>query len=137
PPSRAGGGAAATRSSRPRRIALRDYRRLARPLPQGGDEIDRRTLPSDPPGVMKYKEKKSKPAPKTTRGVATLDDAKDWFARQNIEEIECVVPDLAGVARGKIMPVRKFLGTPSMNLPLAVFYQTITGDFPEFEGDVN
>ncbi|EJL31823.1 glutamine synthetase [Caulobacter sp. AP07] len=86
---------------------------------------------------MKYKEKKSKPAPKTTRGVASLDDAKDWFGRQNIEEIECVVPDLAGVARGKIMPVRKFLGAPSMNLPLAVFYQTITGDFPEFEGAVN
>lgn len=35
------------------------------------------------------------------------------------------------------MPVRKFLGTPSMNLPLAVFYQTITGDFPEFEGAVS
>jgi glutamine synthetase len=86
---------------------------------------------------MKYKDKKSKPAPKTTRGVGSLDEAKDWFARQNIEEIECVVPDLAGVARGKIMPVRKFLGTPSMNLPLAVFYQTITGDFPEFEGAVN
>ena len=47
------------------------------------------------------------------------------------------MPDLAGVARGKIMPVRKFLGTPSMNLPLAVFYQTIAGEFPAFEGSVS
>jgi len=86
---------------------------------------------------MKPKHKKAKPDQRINRGVASLEEAQAWFARQNIEEIECVVPDLAGVARGKIMPVRKFLGTPSMNLPLAVFYQTITGDFPEFEGAVN
>ncbi|ALL14457.1 glutamine synthetase family protein [Caulobacter henricii] len=83
------------------------------------------------------KHKKAKPDQRVNRGVQSIEDAKAWFERQNIEEIECVVPDLAGVARGKIMPVRKFLGTPSMNLPLAVFYQTITGDFPEFEGEVN
>ena len=71
------------------------------------------------------------------RGVGSLDEARTWLSERRIEEIECVVPDQAGVARGKIMPVRKFLGTPSMNLPLAVFYQTITGDFPEFEGAVN
>jgi glutamine synthetase len=86
---------------------------------------------------MKHpKHKKAKPDQRINRGVSTLEEAQAWFARQNIEEIECVVPDLAGVARGKIMPVRKFLGAPSMNLPLAVFYQTITGDFPEFEGVV-
>ncbi|MFN3520701.1 MAG: glutamine synthetase family protein [Phenylobacterium sp.] len=83
---------------------------------------------------MKYKEKKAKPGPSDKRGVATLDEAADWCRRQGIEEIECMIPDLAGVARGKIMPVRKFLAMPAMNLPLAVFYQTITGDFPELEG---
>ena len=86
---------------------------------------------------MKPKHSKAKREHTLDRGVSTLDEAAAWFARQSIEEIECVVPDLAGVARGKIMPVRKFLGAPSMNLPLAVFYQTITGDFPEFEGAVN
>ncbi len=86
---------------------------------------------------MKPKHNKAKRENTLDRGVSTLEEAGAWFARQSIEEIECVVPDLAGVARGKIMPVRKFLGTPSMNLPLAVFYQTITGDFPEFEGAVN
>ena len=83
---------------------------------------------------MKYKEKKAKPGPSDKRGVASVAEAADWCRRQGIEEIECMIPDLAGVARGKIMPVRKFLATPSMNLPLAVFYQTITGDFPDFEG---
>lgn len=86
---------------------------------------------------MKPKHSKAKRENSLDRGVSTLEEAGAWFARQSIEEIECVVPDLAGVARGKIMPVRKFLGTPSMNLPLAVFYQTIAGEFPEFEGAVN
>lgn len=83
---------------------------------------------------MKYREKKAKAAPRVVRGVGSLEAAGDWFRRQNIEEIECMVPDLAGVARGKIMPAAKFLATPQMNLPLAVFYQTITGDFPDLEG---
>ena len=83
---------------------------------------------------MKYKEKKAKPGPSGKRGVGSIDEAAEWCRRQGIEEIECMVPDLAGVARGKIMPVRKFLNTPAMNLPLAVFYQTITGDFPDLEG---
>jgi glutamine synthetase len=86
---------------------------------------------------MKPKHNKAKRETTLDRGVSTLEEAGAWFARQNIEEIECVVPDLAGVARGKIMPVRKFLGTPSMNLPLAVFYQTIAGEFPAFEGSVS
>ena len=85
---------------------------------------------------MKPKHSKAKRENCLDRGVSTLEEAQAWFSRQNIEEIECVVPDLAGVARGKIMPVRKFLGTPSMNLPLAVFYQTIAGEFPAFEGSV-
>lgn len=72
---------------------------------------------------MKPKHNKAKRDQILDRGVSTIEEAKDWFARQHIEEIECVVPDLAGVARGKIMPVRKFLGSPSMNLPLAVFYR--------------
>lgn len=83
---------------------------------------------------MKYRDKKAKPGPSDKRGVASLAEAAEWLRRQGIEEIECMTPDLAGVARGKIMPVRKFLSTPSMNLPLAVFYQTITGDFADLEG---
>ena len=70
------------------------------------------------------------------RGVANVDEATEWLSSQGIEEIECLIPDLAGVARGKIMPAKKFLNAPYMNLPLAVFYQTITGDYPDLEGVV-
>lgn len=83
--------------------------------------------------VMKPKAKARLTSPSAARGVASMAEATEWFARQNIEEIECVVPDLAGVARGKIMPVRKFLDSTTMNLPLAVFYQTITGEYPDLE----
>ena len=70
------------------------------------------------------------------RGVSNVDEATEWLSSQGIEEIECLIPDLAGVARGKIMPAKKFLNAPYMNLPLAVFYQTITGDYPDLEGVV-
>lgn len=80
------------------------------------------------------KDKPKKTIPASRRGTASIEEAGDWFARQSIEEIECVIPDLAGVARGKIMPVRKFLNAPTMHLPLSIFYQTITGDFPDLDG---
>jgi glutamine synthetase len=82
---------------------------------------------------VKYSQKKNKSGPAGKRGVKDVAAAEEWLRAQNIEEIECMVPDLAGVARGKIMPVRKFLNAGVMNLPLSVFYQTITGDFPDME----
>ena len=30
-----------------------------------------------------------------------------WLSEQNIDEVEALVPDMAGVARGKLMPARK------------------------------
>lgn len=71
------------------------------------------------------------------RGVASLIEAKAWMAARGITEIECTVPDLAGVARGKIMPASKFFSSPVMNLPLSVFFQTISGEYPEYEGLVD
>ena len=58
---------------------------------------------------------------------------------RSIEDIECVVPDQAGVARGKMMPVAKFLAGPTMSMPGSIFTQTIAGDWPDddesFEND--
>ena len=28
----------------------------------------------------------------------------EWFSQQNIQEVEVIVPDIAGVARGKLVP---------------------------------
>ena len=40
----------------------------------------------------------------STRGVSTWREAAQWLKVRGIEDIECITPDLAGVARGKMMP---------------------------------
>lgn len=65
------------------------------------------------------------------RGVDSLETAAQWLKARRIEDIECVVPDQAGVARGKMMPVRKFLSSPAFPMPSTIFWQTITGDYPD------
>jgi len=76
------------------------------------------------------RKKKAPPASERIRGVASLDEAQAWIAARDIEDIECIVPDQAGVARGKMMPVQKFLAGPTMAMPGSIFTQTITGDWP-------
>ena len=39
-----------------------------------------------------------------TRGVSSHEEARVWLAERGIEDIECITPDLAGVARGNMMP---------------------------------
>ena len=65
------------------------------------------------------------------RGAASVEEAQAWLAARGIEDIECVVPDQAGVARGKMMPVQKFITGPSMSIPGSIFTQTIAGDWPQ------
>jgi glutamine synthetase len=84
--------------------------------------------------MMSKKKKPVKSEVAAARGVESQEDARKWFSDRGIEEIECVVPDQAGVARGKIMPVQKFLKSPVMNLPLSIFYQCITGEYPDYAG---
>lgn len=84
--------------------------------------------------MMSKKKKPFKSEVAAARGVDSQEDARKWFSDRGIEEIECVVPDQAGVARGKIMPVQKFLKSPVMNLPLSIFYQCITGEYPDYAG---
>ena len=56
-------------------------------------------------------------------------DISEWFKEHGIEEIEVIVPDMAGVARGKMLPAEKFLEQSTMRLPESVFTQTVTGEF--------
>jgi glutamine synthetase len=67
--------------------------------------------------------------------IKTLADAKKWVQSRNVTEIECVIPDQAGVARGKIMPASKFFQDPTMALPSSIFTQTISGEYPENEDE--
>ena len=58
-------------------------------------------------------------------------DMDKWLTDNNITEVECLVPDLTGVARGKILPREKFSTDRAMRLPEAVFGMTVTGESPD------
>jgi glutamine synthetase len=61
---------------------------------------------------------------------------EDFIKNNRITEVECLVPDMSGIARGKIVPAEKFLRIlrdRGLRLPEAIFVQTVTGDFPEDE----
>ncbi|MGC5843751.1 MULTISPECIES: glutamine synthetase family protein [unclassified Mesorhizobium] len=68
---------------------------------------------------------------KSQRGVKNWKEVSAWLEWRGIEDIECITPDQAGVARGKMMPSKKFTSNTSLALPSAVFMTTISGGYPE------
>ena len=58
----------------------------------------------------------------------------EWLDGRKIDEVECIVSDIAGIARGKTMPARKFIKQENLFLPNSIFYQTITGTYAEMDG---
>ena len=58
-------------------------------------------------------------------------ELEQWLNQHRVTEIECLVPDLTGVARGKILPREKFTEDRGMRLPEAVVAMGVTGEFPE------
>lgn len=58
-------------------------------------------------------------------------ELEQWLNQNRVTEIECLVPDLTGVARGKILPREKFTEDRGMRLPEAVVAMGVTGEFPE------
>jgi glutamine synthetase len=62
-------------------------------------------------------------------------DIHQFFRERGISEVEAIIPDMAGIARGKIMPAEKFTADAGMKLPESIFLQTVTGDYPADTGD--
>ncbi|MDF3865591.1 glutamine synthetase family protein [Pseudomonas denitrificans (nom. rej.)] len=60
-----------------------------------------------------------------------LDQLSGWLKERKITEVECMIADLTGIARGKIAPTAKFLNEKGMRLPESVLLQTVTGDYVE------
>lgn len=56
-----------------------------------------------------------------------------WLEDNKITEIECIMADQTGIARGKIMPTDKFIAERGIRLPESVLMQTATGDYPDDE----
>lgn len=66
-----------------------------------------------------------------------MDFINGWFAERRITEVECLVPDMTGNARGKIIPASKFCKELGLRLPEQLFIQTVTGDWPDDENIVD
>jgi glutamine synthetase len=51
-----------------------------------------------------------------------------------VTEVECILPDMSGIARGKILPTQKFLDSfneDTLRVPESIFGQTVTGSYIE------
>lgn len=82
----------------------------------------------------------SSPAPTRAPAAAAAEglpghfhELEAWLNQRRITEIECLVPDLTGVARGKILPRSKFTEDRGMRLPESIIGLTVTGNWPEDE----
>ena len=61
--------------------------------------------------------------------------AKEYIKDKKLDEVECVIADLPGIARGKAVPATKFSRQNSFHLPDSIFFQTITGGWGEAAGE--
>lgn len=57
--------------------------------------------------------------------------ALTFIGDRRIDEVECIIGDIAGVARGKAMPAAKFAHQTNYFLPNSIFLQTITGEWAD------
>ncbi|PTV96493.1 L-glutamine synthetase [Rhodobacter aestuarii] len=57
--------------------------------------------------------------------------AQDYIEGRRLDEVECIVADIAGVARGKAMPASKFAFQDRFYLPNSIYLQTITGEWAD------
>ena len=87
--------------------------------------------------MLAAREQQPEPAivpPSPAEFVDRLPEAfREWLAGRRIEEVECVISDIAGISRGKAMPFAKFMREDRMFLPTSVFHQTIAGDYVDME----
>jgi glutamine synthetase len=67
-----------------------------------------------------------------------MSELKTWIERHGIGEVECLVPDMNGVLRGKVLPAAKLLQSErdgSLRLPSSVFAVTVTGEYADADDD--
>jgi glutamine synthetase len=60
-----------------------------------------------------------------------ITDIRDFLNQHRIHEVECVIPDMTGIARGKILPRDLFLAAGQMRLPKSVLLNTVNGQQPD------
>ena len=60
---------------------------------------------------------------------------KDWLKKHRISEVEALVPDMTGSARGKFIPAHQFLGRGNPRLPESILIQSVTGEYSDSHWD--
>ncbi len=61
--------------------------------------------------------------------------ARAYLDGRRLDEVECIISDLPGIARGKAMPASKFARQTQFFLPNSIYFQTITGGWGEAAGE--
>jgi glutamine synthetase len=65
-------------------------------------------------------------------------DLESWIAQRGVTEVECLIPDMNGVLRGKVLPAAKLVQSvrdQSLRLPSSVFSVTVTGEYADPDDD--
>jgi glutamine synthetase len=60
-----------------------------------------------------------------------MSSIEDWLRDNQISEVEALVPDLTGNARGKFIPASQFLSRGYPKLPESILVQTVTGEYSD------
>ncbi len=60
---------------------------------------------------------------------------KDWLKKHQISEVEVLVPDMTGNARGKFIPAQQYLDLGDPKLPESIMIQTVTGEYSDDHWD--
>ncbi|OSP54262.1 glutamine synthetase family protein [Pseudoruegeria sp. SK021] len=61
--------------------------------------------------------------------------AQKYLEGHRLDEVECIISDLPGIARGKAVPAAKFARQSKFYLPDSLFFQTIAGGWAEAAGE--
>jgi glutamine synthetase len=75
--------------------------------------------------------KKQAAATKPAEPAQSDSTLRRWLKDNRITEVECLVPDFTGNARGKIVPATKFSHDYGTRLPEGILVATVTGDYPD------
>jgi glutamine synthetase len=60
---------------------------------------------------------------------------REWLKANKISEVECLVPDITGNARGKFIPASQFLSQDEPRLPESILIQSVTGEYSDQHWD--
>jgi glutamine synthetase len=66
-----------------------------------------------------------------------MSEIQQFLRDHSITEVEAIIADMAGVARGKIMPAEKYAEDEGMRLPESIFLQTVTGEYPDDDSSIH